>query len=293
VKNIFPDGFMSFEKVGTAVDKIMPGRKVLIKTKSNGIIPGIIGIKAGHLQTDAERNSVQKASQLFLDVAAVAKGEVEAMGIRIGDRFVIESDFTEMHNRDYVCTKAIDDRVACVAIIQLFDSLNKVDFPGAIVGAITSQEEFSFMGARTISDIVKPDCAIVLDTIPCVDTPDCNPAREHPVWMGKGPVCALDFGVSNGAWFHFIHPKVREMIEDASLGTDINIQYLTSLDCGYTTDAPEVSFGNGGTPTGTLAIARRYSHSPVEIMNLNDAVDLVELMTYIAMQNGGRSFEFL
>src|SRR5688572_14836938 len=48
VKNILPNGFIIFDKVGGVSDQLLLGRKVWITTKK---IPGIIGIKAGHMQT--------------------------------------------------------------------------------------------------------------------------------------------------------------------------------------------------------------------------------------------------
>lgn len=293
IKAILNNGFICFEKIGFVADKILPGRKVWINTK-RGRVPGVIGIKAAHLQTEEEKKKVQNSTELFLDVAASSREEVEKMGIRIGDRIAIQSDFMEMTNTDYICTKAVDDRVGCAVLLQLFKEIGYMDFAGTVCGVVTVQEEAGYTGAKVISHMVEPDYAIALDTIPCIDTPDCNPERQQPIWLNKGPVCAVDYGMYlGGATFNFIHPKVREMIEEASDKVGVPVQYLTCTESGYATDAPNLCSGYNGVPIGSLAIPRRYSHSPVEMMNLNDAIGSVKILKQIVQENGNKSLKFI
>ena len=291
VKSILNNGFLIFEKIGIPPDKVMPGRKVWINT-NKGRVPGIIGIKPAHMQSPEELKKVHTTDELYIDVASASKEETTDMGIRTGDRVAIQSEFMEMANRDYVCARAIDNRVSCSVLLQLFEELGKTDFAGTVYAAMTVHEESGFTGSKVIGGIIEPDYAIVLDTIPAADTPDSDPQRQS-TWLGKGPACPLDYGIANGVYFHYIHPKVKEIIEKASENTGIPIQYTTILEAGYLTEAPFISAGYKGIPTGTLSVPRRYSHSPVELMNLNDAAGLVKILLEIIGSNSSLSFDFI
>ena len=63
---------------------------------------------------------------------------------------------------------------------------------------------------------------------------------------------------------------------------------------GGTSDASAVHLVRDGIPTGVINIARRYSHSPVETLDLDDAVDTLLLLEASARAfNAGTDFGFL
>lgn len=289
VKSILENGFIIFDKVGSASDKVLEGRKVWI----NNNIPGIIGIKPGHLQTPEESRQVKTPKECYIDIGASSKEEVRELGIKIGDPIAYESSFMEMVNKDLVCTKAIDDRINCGILIELFDQMKDLDFAGTIYGVVTVQEETGMRGAFMAGNSIEPDYAIVLDTIPAGDTPDVNTERDLPVYLGRGPACPVADGILMGILFTFAHPKVREMIEEQSQEIGVNIQYLTLMGDGYATDAARLNMAGKGIPCATLAIPRRYSHSPVELVNMNDAVDVLKLLKSIVQENGNKSLSFI
>lgn len=289
VKSIHEDGFISFDRVGGVNDILLPGRKVLI----GGRIPGVIGVKAGHLQKEEEKTRVRSIRDSYIDVGAFTRDEAEAMGIRVGDRITFQSDFMEMYNPDLVSTKSVDNRVSCAILLELFEQLSKEDFAGTLFGVVCVQEEIGLRGATMAGNRIKPDWAIVLDTIPCGDTPDINTESELPVKLGKGPVCPLIDGISGAFMGNVVHPKIREFIEKHSEKTGVNVQYVTLSSEFYTTDATHVSMSGTGVPTGLLTTPRRYSHSPVELVNLNDAVGLLKLLKSLVESNGSEEISFL
>jgi endoglucanase len=52
------------------------------------------------------------------------------------------------------------------------------------------------------------------------------------------------------------------------------------------TDAGSVYVSAGGIPTGPVTIPRRYSHSPVEMLDLNDAVAAFRLCLAVVRRAG-------
>lgn len=289
VKNILKDGFILFDKVGTAPDKVLEGRKVFINNK----IPGIIGIKPGHLQTPEESKKVKSAKECYIDIGMSSKEEAESLGIKIGDPIVFESSFMEMTNRDLICTKSVDNRINCALLIELFNQIRDLDFAGTIYGVVTVQEETGMRGAFMAGNAIEPDYAIVIDTIPAGDTPDIDSDKVLPIYLGKGPACPLAEGVAVGLLYSFIHPKIKEIIAEQSEKSGVNIQYVTLMGDFYATDAARLNMAGKGIPFGTLAIPRRYSHSPVELVNLNDAVGSLQVLINIVKENGYKSLSFI
>ncbi|WP_257347377.1 M42 family metallopeptidase [Pseudalkalibacillus decolorationis] len=289
IKNILENGFIVFDKVGGVPDSLLQGRKVWITTNK---IPGIIGVKSGHMQTAEESKRVKTVRECYVDVGAASKHQVENMGIKVGDPIVFQSDFMEMHDKDLICTKSIDNRVNCAILIELFHELKGNDFAGTLFGVVTVREEVGLQGAVMVGDTIKPDYAIVLDTIPAGDVPDIDTEKSLPVYIGKGPACPVSDGVAAMA-FTYIHPKVREIIVEQSEEANVPIQYLTLNGDAYTTDAAKLALTNGGVPLGIVATPRRYSHSPVELLNLNDAVGVLKVVKGIILHNGEKDLNFI
>ena len=289
VKNILANGFIMFDKVGVVSNQLLLGRKVWITVNK---IPGIIGIMAGHLQSPEESKTVKPPSKCYIDVGLSSREEVEALGIKIGDPIVFQSDFMEMSNPDLIATKSVDNRINCALIIELFKHMQNEQFAGTLYGVVTVQEEVGLRGGTMVANAIEPDYAIILDTIPTGDTPDINTDAVLPVYLGKGPAIPLADGVGGALVFNYVHPKIKQMIEEEASNHDIPLQ-LTTLIGDYTTDASSVGIAGKGIPVGIIATPRRYSHSPVELVNLNDAVSVFEIVTSIVKNNGNKDLSFI
>jgi endoglucanase len=289
VKSVLPNGFILMSRLGGVNDILLQGRRVRIK----GAIPGILGIKAGHLMNAEERSRIKPMNDCYIDVGAFSKEEVLAMGIRIGDRISFEGDFMEMHNPDLICSKAVDDRIGCSAVVALFEELQGKSFPGTLCGVITVQEEIGLRGAAMISGKVAPDYAIALDTIPSGDTPDVSYERQLPIRLGGGPAIALLDGIDSAFVSNIVHPKVQQILEEAAERAGAPLQMVTLGGETYTTDAANISLEGGGIPIGVLLTPRRYSHSPVELLNINDAVCVVNILREVVLKNGSVSLNFI
>lgn len=285
VKWVAPDGFIYFDKVGMPPDNLLLGRKVWVSQKK---IPGIIGTKPGHLQTSEELKTTRSVRDLYIDVACSSKEEVEALGIRIGDRIVFQDYITEMANPDYLSSKAMDNRVSCAIVCELLKQCAEENFGGTLIVGSTCREEVGVAGARAMGHWVHPDYVIAVDTVPAGDTPDQKMPSLLPIGIGKGPVVMVADGSDTGKQygiFTSIHPSIRKIIETQSEQLGINIQWLSLIGFESTTDAAAFAYSGDGIPHGSITIPRRYSHSPVELININDSVDAVYILKGIVMEN--------
>lgn len=267
VKSIDPRGFLRFEKVGGTQDPLLLGRMVSV----NGVF-GVIGVKAGHLQKgEAEQPTYR---DMYVDVGASSPVEVEALGIRVGDPIAYISDVRPFSNPDLLCGKAIDNRVGCAMLLQLFEDLQGVDLPGTVFGVVNSQEEVGWRGVQLAGRRLNPDAALVVDTVPSGDTPDTDLQRELNISIGAGPVIALlSGGFPNG---YIMTPAMKELL--LRLAREEGIPHQPALFPGSGSDAIMLHMVGEGIPTGIVNIPRRYAHSPVEVMNLNDAVNSLRLL---------------
>lgn len=265
VKIITKEGFLKFSKIGGIDDRILIAQKVIVHT-SKGPIRGVIGAKPPHILKEEERKKVVEADKLFIDVGATSKEDGQKMGVRIGDPVSFDIQFTRVGN-DAVVGKAFDDRVGCVALIEILKRLQEIECTIYAVGTI--QEEVGLRGATVAAFQLHPDVGMALDVTVAGDTPGVQEA-EAPIKMRKGPaITVTDSGL-------ITHPKVLKWLIDAAEQSKVPYQLETGLS--GTTDAARISLSREGVPSGVISIPTRYIHSPASLLSLNDLEKTVKLM---------------
>ena len=287
VKNILPNGFLLFEMNGGFSDELLPARKVWIKTR-NGKIVGTTGMRSAHLTKGA--GSAMK----YIDIGAKTKQEALDMGVYIGSKIVFQSDFMELNNPDLICTKSADDKLCCSILLNIMETIKSEEFCGELVAAFSTMEETTISGIVPICNQVDPEYAIVMDTVPCGDVPDVATELELPVYLGKGPVMIVSQGIRNGGRYNMINPKIRELLYAACEQSGITMQELSISDKSYITEESlAFTAGSKGVPPTTVAVPRRYSHTPSEVADMNDANDMYKLLMQVIRLNGSVRMTFI
>ena len=277
VKSIEPSGMLRFERVGGLIETLAIGRHVRIRG-----LRGVIGVKAGHIQTPDERGRAPAMRELYIDMGFDSAEEVAALGIRVGDAIAYDEPMEELANPLRVSGKALDNRVSCALLVLLAERLHGQQLRCNLHVVATVQEEVGLRGARMTANRLKPDAAIIVDTVPSGGTPDVDFHRDLRMRIGAGPVLAL--ASSGGASGFLAHPGMRDFLRACAVSAGIAVQ--EALFYGGNSDAAVFHQEAGGIPTGVINIARRYSHSPVEMLDLNDAVDALLLL-----EQAARTFE--
>jgi endoglucanase len=271
VRYIDQNGFLRIDPLGIVAPVLFVGRRVDVAGHL-----GVVGVRPVHAQTPAERHQAPPIDQLFVDVGATSAAEVAGMGIRVGSPVSYDSPLRTFANPDRLCGKAIDNRLGCAVLIQLFRRLRDRQVAGTVTAVAAVQEEVGLRGATVAARSVRPDYAVVIDTLPVEDTPG-GPEGRICGRIGHGPVLVV---ASSGGTFvngHIGHPRVGEWIERAGASCGVPVQRVSSI--GYAvTDAAAVHLRGEGIPTGVLGLPRRYSHSPVCTFDINDAVGAVRLL---------------
>jgi putative aminopeptidase len=270
VRDIDPSGMIRFDKLGWFGDSWLPGTRVRV-----GEIPGMVGIKSGHLMSEEEKRTVIPHRSLYIDVGAGSAKEAEDLGIAIGAPVSFDVPFTRFQNPDYCCGKALDNRAACAVLAALLGRLSDGNFPGTFWAVGTVQEERGLGGARTAAHFTRPDWFMALDVALAGDTPDSPPSGK-PVRLGGGAVVSLGDFLESPKRGYFIHPGLKKAALRIAKKKRIPVQLQAVYGNSYT-DAAAFSQEFAGIPAISVGIPIRYAHAPSSVCHLADAAGCLRL----------------
>lgn len=283
VRSIEPEGYLRLFKVGGILDGLLVGRKVAV----NGL-RGVIGVKAGHLQSPEEQRTVVPVKDLYVDLGFASAQEVKEAGIAVGDPVTYVSDVEHLANPNRLCGKAIDNRAGCAVLLHAIEQLSLSSLTVRLMAQFTVQEETGLHGAGPAAFNFEPHLAIAIDTVPCGDTPDVRFHSELPIALGRGPVLQAASGSAYGGMItpaavlsFAIHTAKR-----------IGIPYQEAILEGGSTNATAIHYSRSGVPAIAVTIPRRYSHSPIEVVDLDDVAATLKLVVALVQHAGAEDFAF-
>lgn len=267
VKQITEDGMLKFGFVGGVDPRVVIGRAVRF-----GEVTGVIGIKAVHLTTAAERKTMPKTKELYIDIGAGSRAAAEAM-VSLGAYGVFDSEVVEFGD-GLIKAKAIDDRVGCAALLKLLEREPPVD----TWFCFTVQEETGLRGAASMAYALDPGFALVLEGTTAADLAE--------VTDGKA-VCRLRSGVvlpfMDGATIY--DAALFELLRDACVRRHIPWQTKTRIAGG--TDAGRIHKSRTGVRVCAAAVPVRYIHSPSSVAAAADCEALLAAAQAFLEELGG------
>lgn len=262
ISHIEDDGFLRVIPIGGVLERTLLYQRVLVKTRDGRIYRGVIGLKPPHVIKPEEAQKVPELRELFIDVGASSREEVEKMGIRVGDIAVFDRDVAELGG-DRITGKAFDDRVGVVVMLKALEMLERHEVDVYFVATV--QEEVGLKGARTSSYGISPDAALAIDVTIASDVPGVAKS-EWFTRLGQGPAIKVVDG--RNATGLIAHPKIVEFL--INVAEKRKIPYQLDVISGGTTDASIIALNKEGVAAGTISIPSRYIHSPVEVVDLKD-----------------------
>jgi len=268
VKHITKEGFIKFLPLGGWFDQVLLGQRVVIQTRKGEIV-GVIGAKPPHMLSVEDRRKVVEKKDMYIDIGATSKDEVDESGVRLGDPIIPQANFVPMVNGKTYLSKAFDDRVGVALIIAALQNLQSQEHPNAIFGVATVQEEIGIRGATTSVHAVDPDIAIILEVDIAGDIPGIK-AEESAVKLGGGPTVLIYDArmVPNLA--------LRDFVVDTAEELGIPVQ-LSSVLAGAT-DGGAIHLHNTGVPTVVLGVPSRHIHSHSSMIHREDYDQAVQLL---------------
>lgn len=272
VASIEPAGFLRLAALGGVQPRLLEGRAVWV-----GGHNGVIGARSGHLTPRTEHGQGIAMSDLYVDLGVDSAAEVETLGVRIGDPVVVISELRSLAGTR-VSGKGIDNRASCVVLLHLLRRLQSRPLPCCLTALVTVQEEVGLRGAQVAFARLQPDLAIVVDTFPAAGTPDTR-HMTYTARVGQGALITPSSSSEDSGFL--ISQAARDAMIAAAQGADVPYQ-LAVTNRGVT-DAAAAHLAGKGVSTLEIKIPRRYSHSPVELLDLRDLAAVLQLVEELVL----------
>ncbi|MCA9054752.1 MAG: M20/M25/M40 family metallo-hydrolase, partial [Planctomycetaceae bacterium] len=203
------------------------------------------------------------------DVGAESLEEASSWGIEPGTPAVFDAPLTRMHHDDRWFGKGVDNRAGVLCVLEAARAL-AASRPNCQVDlVITVEEEIGLRGAEVAARRVQPDVVLAIDTVPAGGTPELKP-DELPWVIGQGPLLKVreTRGLST-------HGPLRQLVREAA--EENQIPYQLIVDTAGITDGTAAQQASGDVAAMVLGLARRYSHSAVEVVDLRDVEAVLAL----------------
>src|SRR6266700_6775077 len=267
VTSIESEGFLRLAPLGGVQSRLLEGRAVWV-----GGHPGVIGARSGHLTPQEEQGRGVSIADLYVDLGVDDAASVEALGVRVGDPVVVISELRTLAGTR-VSGKGIDNRASCVVLLHLLRRLHQRPLSCRLTALVTVQEEVGLRGAKVAFARLQPDLAILIDTFPAAGTPDTR-HLAYTARIGQG-VLITPASSSGNSGFLFPH-AARDVVIAAAQRA--GVPYQLAVTSGGVTDAAAAHLAGAAVATLEVKIPRRYSHSPVELLDLRDVAATLDLI---------------
>lgn len=259
ITDIDNDGYLSFSCVGGIDSKVIANRVISI----NGI-KGVIGLKPVHLMSSDEKNTAPTVKSMKIDIGAKSK-EDALKYVNLGDYAYFCSDYSEF-GEGYIKSKALDDRIGCMLLIELIKS----DLEYDTYFCFNVQEEVGLRGAMCTSYQVQSDISVILEATTAADL--CGVMGGDRVCvLGDGPVVSFMDGRT-------VYDKnLYALAMTAAKKNDIRIQTKTAIAGGN--DAGAVQTSGRGSRVIAVSLPCRYIHSAASVVKKSDIDETRKLLS--------------
>jgi tetrahedral aminopeptidase len=283
VNYITDEGYIYVRRNGGSDHQIAPSMRVNLHTEKGPVV-GVFGWPAIHVR-DSAKEEAPTLKNIFIDIGAESKKEVEAMGVHVGTVATFQDELIEL-NKNFLTGRALDNRMGGYMIAEvarrLHENKKKLPFCLYVVNAV--QEEIGLRGAEMISRRLKPDLAICTDVTHDTQSPMYNKKESGNMKCGAGPVICYGPAVQN---------NVLKMIIDVAQKKKIPFQrQAVSRSTG--TDTDSFAYSAEGVASALISLPLKYMHTTVETVHKDDVENVINLMYDVLLQvKPGHDFRYI
>ncbi len=267
VNYITPEGYIYVRRNGGSDHQIAPSMRVNIHTEK-GVVKGVFGWPAIHVR-DSAKEEAPTLKNIFIDVGAENKKEVEALGVHVGCVITFEDELIEL-NKNYLVGRALDNRMGGFMIAEVArrikESKKKLPFCLYVVNSV--QEEIGLRGAEMISRRLKPDLAICTDVTHDTGSPMYNKKESGDLKCGAGPVVCYGPAVQNNVLKTIIKTAEKKKIPFQ--------RQAVSRSTG--TDTDSFAYSAEGVASALISLPLKYMHTTVETVHKDDVENVIRLI---------------
>lgn len=273
VTQIEKNGLIRFHNLGGWDWRTLLSSPVNVINSKGELINGVIGSVPIHY---IRGNLTElKISDMFIDIGAKSSEDVIAnFQITPGSPIVPTTHFVYQERNNLIFSKAFDDRAGIAVAVESGQYFLENEHPNTLFCCGSVQEEVGCRGAQTLSELIKPDLAIVVEGVPADDFPGNESKAQNR--LGSGVHIRL-FDPTMIA-----KPKLTGYAINTAVKHDI--PYQTSVRTSGGTDGKMIHVSKIGVPSIVLGVPVRYAHSHNCIMSLDDYTCCLELVKRIVSE---------
>jgi putative aminopeptidase FrvX len=268
IAGIGDDGMMSVRARGGMYLSLHEAHPMVIHT-AKGPIAVLMTPRRGYTSATVRQPAL---GDLSLFTGASSKAGVEALGVAPGQSVTVRKQVMRLAG-SRVTVRAMDDRVGTAALVEAVRRIDPATLANRVTFVWSVEEETGLTGASFVAQDLRPqkiNTAFAVDTFVSSDTP-VDGQRLALAPLGGGAVLR---GMDS-----------RTLVGPATIDRIVAIarQERIPLQIGVTAGGTDASpFAAVGAMDVGLSWPGRYSHSPVEVMDLGDAEALVRLIVALA-----------
>lgn len=254
-------GFIRFSTLGGFDPETLVNQRVWVHGTET--IPGVIGGKPIHTQSDEQKKSKTKLKELFIDTGL--PGERVKEIVRDGSVVTRMGELMELG--DCLTGKSLDNRISVFILIEALKKASSCN--SDLYAVFTVQEEVGIRGARVAAQHIQPKIGIALDTTIANDLPGSGD-HESCTTLGKGTaVKVMDKSV-------ICTPSLVAKLEEIANVHEISHQREVLTAGGTDTSGMQYLIGLGSY-VSCISTPTRYIHSTVETVSKTDVEAGIDL----------------
>ncbi len=261
VKSITEKGIIKTSMRGGISLNTLFSQRVRLTLDNGEKLNGSIATLAPHLGSSAART----LDDVDFDFGFRNKDEALSAGVKVGQSIVIDGPFLVLNEGKRLLSKAFDNRYGVFMVLEMARYFAAIDLPYDLYLGATVQEEVGLRGAQTISHVINPDLAIVLDCSPARDTI----SNEEEGQLGGGLLIRyLDRSM-------IAFPELLAFQEEMARKSRVAYQYYSSPGG---TDAGSFHLHADGVLTLTHCICARSLHTAATLLDSGDVRDAKKVL---------------
>jgi putative aminopeptidase FrvX len=254
VQRINLDGVLTLTALGSVAKSSLNYQSITVTTKSGAKYTGV-------LQTEQE--------DIAAHMGVYTAEAVADMGIAVGDMVTFKTITQRLGEHVYLA-KALDDRIGCGILRQVYADMEKLEHPNDVYFTFTSSEETGARGGKTCADIVHPDVIFAVD-VASANTPADAIKKARRLGHGYLLVCYDKSMVPNEKLLAYL----KQLAEKNSL------KFQENVFGGGGTDAAHAHMVDGGRLAVVLGVPLQFCHGSLSMCHTDDVSGLQALIMHI------------
>lgn len=217
ITEVTDDGFIHFATTGSSHTGWLEGHQVTLypEMSSKDPVRGVIGHKALHHLEAEEKYKTPKVYELFVDIGAKSRLEVEKTGLQVGDPIVYSTTLNKLPLNQRIVGRGLDNRSGVLTLLEVCHKLHKSNNKSHVVVAFWGGEEVGLTGGFKAAAEYHPEIMINVDVGFATRTPATSKEKSvhGSVDLGEGVIInrggVLDPGLAKTAYTLALKKKIK------------------------------------------------------------------------------------